>query len=791
MMNLIPLHFTTPTLTSQLNSAFLSFSSHSLFRCRESFFSSRPVSHLCFSRALSVLSVMDDAGGSPTKQIPVGLDAATQEEYASVSKLLQEFMDISTIDKAWTFKSVTDNVSRAMFVTSQPNLLSNKRRKSILSSHILQKSNNSVSFHWAPFPIEMTGVSTMVPSPSGSKLLVIRNSEGDSPTHFEVWDPSQVKKEFAIPRSTHGSVYSDGWFEGISWNADETVIAYVAEEPDAPKPTFTGFGYKKEGNTDKDCGSWKGQGDWEEDWGETYAGKRQPALFVIDISSGEVLAVPGVGRKLSVGQVVWAPSIEGQQYLVFVGWPSDTRKLGIKYCYNRPCALYAVKAPLFKSEASLTKSNEAEDSLIIKLTQSISSAFFPCFSPDGKFLVFLSAKSSVDSGAHSATESLHKVEWPSDGKLAASLKIIDVVPVVMCPEDGCFPGLYCSKFLTRPWLSDGHTLVLSSYWGSTQKILSVDVLSSLTDIPAIKYGSLLGKLAADAKWSWLDVSNPTSQCSEKVLSLLASLQFDIMKIPVRNVSENLTKGASKPIEAIYVSSKSRKSDSPDPLIVILHGGPHSVSLSSFSKSSALLASLGYSLLIVNYRGSLGFGEEALQSLPGKIGSQDVSDVLTAIDHVIDQGLADPSKIAVLGGSHGGFLTTHLIGQLLGTLCATSLMVGTTDIPDWCYFEVYGSEGKSLFTETPSAEHLALFYSKSPICHISKVKTPTLFLLGAQDLRVPVSNGIQVKTPTLFLLGARDLRVPIYDGIQYARALKENGVKTKVIMFPNDVHAIKR
>ncbi|KAK4405803.1 Acylamino-acid-releasing enzyme [Sesamum angolense] len=691
-------------------------------------------------RALSVLSVMDDAGGSPTKQIPVGLDAATQEEYASVSKLLQEFMDISTIDKAWTFKSVTDNVSRAMFVTSQPNLLSNKRRKSILSSHILQKSNNSVSFHWAPFPIEMTGVSTMVPSPSGSKLLVIRNSEGDSPTHFEVWDPSQVKKEFAIPRSTHGSVYSDGWFEGISWNADETVIAYVAEEPDAPKPTFTGFGYKKEGNTDKDCGSWKGQGDWEEDWGETYAGKRQPALFVIDISSGEVLAVPGVGRKLSVGQVVWAPSIEGQQYLVFVGWPSDTRKLGIKYCYNRPCALYAVKAPLFKSEASLTKSNEAEDSLIIKLTQSISSAFFPCFSPDGKFLVFLSAKSSVDSGAHSATESLHKVEWPSDGKLAASLKIIDVVPVVMCPEDGCFPGLYCSKFLTRPWLSDGHTLVLSSYWGSTQKILSVDVLS--------------GQVSR--------ISPDNSNSSWDLLAL---------------DGDNIIAGASKPIEAIYVSSKSRKSDSPDPLIVILHGGPHSVSLSSFSKSSALLASLGYSLLIVNYRGSLGFGEEALQSLPGKIGSQDVSDVLTAIDHVIDQGLADPSKIAVLGGSHGGFLTTHLIGQApekfavaatRNPVCNLSLMVGTTDIPDWCYFEVYGSEGKSLFTETPSAEHLALFYSKSPICHISKVKTPTLFLLGAQDLRVPVSNGIQ-----------------------YARALKEKGVETKVIVFPHDVHGIDR
>lgn len=73
-------------------------------------------------------------------------------------------------------------------------------------------------------------------------------------------------------------------FEGISWNSDETAIAYAAEEQDLPKPTFNAFGFKKEASTDNDCGSWKGQGDWEEDWGETYSGKRQPALFVIDVN---------------------------------------------------------------------------------------------------------------------------------------------------------------------------------------------------------------------------------------------------------------------------------------------------------------------------------------------------------------------------------------------------------------------------------------------------------------------------------------------------------------------------
>lgn len=48
------------------------------------------------------------------------------------------------------------------------------------------------------------------------------------------------------------------------------------------------------------------------------------------------------------------------------------------------------------------------------------------------------------------------------------------------------------------------------------------------------------------------------------------------------------------------------------------------------------------------------------------------------------------------------------------------MVGTTDIPDWCYFETYGTEGNSMFTEAPSAEHLNSFLNKSPISHINKV-----------------------------------------------------------------------
>ncbi|KAJ8547289.1 hypothetical protein K7X08_010875 [Anisodus acutangulus] len=176
---------------------------------------------------------------------------------------------------------------------------------------------------------------------------------------------------------------------------------------------------------------------------------------------GEVHPVEGT-RELSVGQVVWAPASGGlQQYLVFIGWPSDTRKLGIKYYYNWLCVLYAVRAPSSKSED--------HQSELIQLKKHLH--------PDGKVLVFLSAKRSVDSWAHSATQSLHRIDWSIDGKSSPDADIVDVIPVVMCPEDGGFPGLYSVNSLSKPWLFDGFTMILSSFRGSTEVILSVNMLS--------------------------------------------------------------------------------------------------------------------------------------------------------------------------------------------------------------------------------------------------------------------------------------------------------------------------
>ncbi|CAM6034265.1 unnamed protein product [Sphagnum compactum] len=778
---------------------------------------------------------MDQASGKSVSATTCGKGDAND---AKEAELLQSFYAIPSIDKAWTSSSRKGNGGIDVVVAmSQLNLPANAKRTFMSTVYIPDPSANMSDYHWSPFPFELSGASLIVPSPSGTKLLVVRKSDveskdGASSVKLEIWGPGQLLKDIYVPASKHGSIYADGWFEGVSWSQDESFIAYVAEEPANTRPVYGQSVSSCAGQSSSDSlesGSWRGQGDWLEDWGESYSGKRRPVLFVVNIASGAVQIVEGIPKDISAGQVVWAPHPDmppsdtgGKQLLVFVGWSSfagnfsTPRKLGMKYCYNRPCSLYYVEAPVPGSETSKPAA------VATKLTADISSAISPRFSPDGKLLVFLSSQAAVDSGAHSATNSLHSIEWPANGSLGPHMQIRDVVPVVQHAEEGGFPGLYCSNLISNPWLPDNCTLLLSSAWRSQQVILGVNILSgdvmrvspadsqaswnllglqnrctiavvsSPTKPHSLKLGHLIppsSPVKTGKEWSWFNISVPSLKYAEKVETSMSSLQYEVLQIPVpvTETHKNLSEGAKQPFEAIFVSPKASnnkpsagETKSPDdipPLVLVLHGGPHAVTQTSFSRTAAFLSALGFNLLHVNYRGSLGFGEEALQSLPGNVGHQDVGDVLTALDHVIENGLANPAKVAVIGGSHGGFLTSHLIGQapdrfttgvLRNPVCNVSSMVGITDIPDWCYVEAFGKGGLNSYSEAPSAQDLNVLYRCSPISHLSKVKVPTLFLLGAQDRRVPVSNGFQ-----------------------YVQALRASGLEVKVILFPEDVHAIDR
>ena len=135
-----------------------------------------------------------------------------------------------------------------------------------------------------------------------------------------------------------------------------------------------------------------------------------------------------------------------------------------------------------------------------------------------------------------------------------------------------------------------------------------------------------------------------------------------------------------------------------PLVVMPHGGPHSAHSTRFMSYNTGLALLGYGVLAVNYRGSIGFGEHGVHSLPGRCGELDAGDCRAALDCALATGRFNADKLVVQGGSHGGFLTAHLTAQYPDLFKAAVIrnpvinipsMAMVTDIPDWCYKEALG------------------------------------------------------------------------------------------------------
>eukprot|EP00549_Striatella_unipunctata_P005096 CAMPEP_0118698622 /NCGR_PEP_ID=MMETSP0800-20121206/15324_1 /TAXON_ID=210618 ORGANISM="Striatella unipunctata, Strain CCMP2910" /NCGR_SAMPLE_ID=MMETSP0800 /ASSEMBLY_ACC=CAM_ASM_000638 /LENGTH=282 /DNA_ID=CAMNT_0006598505 /DNA_START=33 /DNA_END=881 /DNA_ORIENTATION=- len=246
--------------------------------------------------------------------------------------------------------------------------------------------------------------------------------------------------------------------------------------------------------------------------------------------------------------------------------------------------------------------------------------------------------------------------------------------------------------------------------------------------------------------------------------------YEVLTWPGPSGTEHLA-----PLQGVLITPKNRVNP---PMIVVPHGGPHSVYDTKYIPSYAFLCGYGgYAILYVNYRGSMGFGQDAIESLPGNAGQLDVEDVVYATRKVAASGKVDQERIAICGGSHGGFLTTHCIGQYpeLFRAAATrnpvtniASMVTATDIPDWCYVEGLGMKYDWTKFRPPTQEEISSMWAASPVAHIHRVRTPTLVALGMSDQRVPPSQGLE-----------------------YYYSLRSMGLDTKLLVYESDDHAIDR
>jgi dipeptidyl aminopeptidase/acylaminoacyl peptidase len=173
------------------------------------------------------------------------------------------------------------------------------------------------------------------------------------------------------------------------------------------------------------------------------------------------------------------------------------------------------------------------------------------------------------------------------------------------------------------------------------------------------------------------------------------------------------------------------SDGPFPLVTLVHGGPHDRYADRFHlgwyPSGQWLAAAGFAVFLPNGRGGLGHGHAFAASVAGDVGGAEFSDVLTGIDLLVKDGIADESRLGIGGWSHGGFVAAWAVTQ---TDRFAAALVGAGVI-DWPLLAATGEHSRF--------ESALGGVENSPITHADRIRTPVLILHGEDDTNVPLSQ----------------------------------------------------
>ncbi|HEY6372741.1 MAG TPA: S9 family peptidase [Candidatus Sulfotelmatobacter sp.] len=178
-------------------------------------------------------------------------------------------------------------------------------------------------------------------------------------------------------------------------------------------------------------------------------------------------------------------------------------------------------------------------------------------------------------------------------------------------------------------------------------------------------------------------------------------------------------------------------------IVYIHGGPTAQSMNSFNRFVQFAANQGYMVLAPNYRGSTGYGKEFQQANLFDMGGGDLQDVLAGVDWIKQTGHLDPNKIAVMGGSYGGYLSMMAVTKAPDVWAA-----GVPIVPFVNWFTEIENEDpvlqqSDLATMGDVVKNKALYEDRSPINFIDRIQAPLLLLAGGHDPRCPKSETQQV------------------------------------------------
>jgi dipeptidyl aminopeptidase/acylaminoacyl peptidase len=327
------------------------------------------------------------------------------------------------------------------------------------------------------------------------------------------------------------------------------------------------------------------------------------------------------------------------------------------------------------------------------------------------------------------------------------------------------------------WSVDGRDVLITEFVGTERHLLAVPVdgaaARKLTQGAGVHGAMDLSDDGRTIAFTWEDSDTPSELYVKPVAASdrkrITQVNADVPR-PAMGRTELLrwkSKDGKFDIEGLLTLPVDYRTGSRVPLILNVHGGPSGVFARSFTGAPSIymiqtFAQQGYAVLRPNPRGSTGYGKEFRYANVKDWGYGDMDDLMAGVDHVIGMGVAHADSLLLMGWSYGGYMTSFAVtrtdrfkaasmGAGLPNLVS---MVTTTDIPDY----LAGHMDGEFWNDYDTYE-----------------KHSAMYRIG------------NVKTPTQVIHGANDLRVPFTQGQEFYVALKRRGIDTEMVVYPRTPH----
>lgn len=394
---------------------------------------------------------------------------------------------------------------------------------------------------------------------------------------------------------------------------------------------------------------------------------------------------------------------------------------------------------------------------ITRLTSTKAAEYTPAWSPDGTKIAFLGTVRDLTS-SETTMEDTHVWVMNADGTGRVEIgKAID------------------NRQGAPQWSSDGRHVYFTVQNRGSVHLVRLPAGGGLPDTVVGDRGSV-GAWSVGGDLLAYAFASPTapadlytvrgSATAERRTSLNAALLAE------RAVSDveafRFTAADGTEIEAFLTLPQGRSLTSRHPLVVLIHGGPHGQQGPAFNHKAQVYAAQGWASLMVNYRGSTGYGQALADKIFGDQNGAEARDVTAAVDAALARyPWLDPARLGIEGGSYGGQLTNWIITET-ERFTAAIPSAGISNLVSFNYMAYYHDYLAVEFGRYPHQDGLMdLLWQRSPLRQIHKAKTPTLILHGENDNDVPIAEAEQLYV-----------------------ALHDVGVKTELVRYPREGHGLR-